>query len=79
VAIDPGMMTDATGDGMAGATDVSLNTQRNLMETYYNGSKPCLECGLLLQPQDVLQGRELCPKCQNRQDTALVKNRMVAQ
>lgn len=79
MAIDPGMMTDSTEDGMSGATDVSLDTQRNLKETYYNGSKPCLDCGLLIQPQDVLQGRELCPKCQNRKDTNLVKNRMVAE
>lgn len=77
--IDPGLMTDSTGEGEVGSTDVSLRTQQNLKETYYNGSKPCLECGLLLTPQVVLQGQELCPKCQNRRASSLVKNRMVSQ
>lgn len=75
--IDPGLMTDSTGEGEYGAHDVSLRTQEQLKNTYYNGSKPCLECGLLLTPQTVLQGRELCPKCQNRRDYNHVQNRMV--
>ena len=78
MAINPGLMTDATGEGMPGATDVSLFTQKSLEQTYYNGSKPCLECGLLIQPQDVLLGKELCPKCQNRKDVAHVKGGMVS-
>jgi hypothetical protein len=77
--IDPGLMTDSTGEGEYGAHDVSLSTQQNMKETYYNGSKPCLECGLLLTPQVVLQGKELCPKCQNRRDVRHVKNGMVSQ
>lgn len=78
--IDPGMMTDATGEGMAGGEDVSLVTQKNLKDTYYNGSKPCLQCGVLRNPMQVLQStNDLCPKCSNRQAAKLVKNRMVAQ
>jgi len=77
--VDVGLMTDSTGEGMPGATDVSFGTQQIIKETYYNGSKPCLDCGLQIQPQDVLQGKELCPKCQNRKGASLVKNRMVAE
>jgi len=78
MAIDPGLMTDSTGDGMAGATDVSLDTQRNLKQTYYNGSKPCIECGLLLDPYQALH-TQYCPSCNNRKASNLLKNRMVAE
>ena len=47
---DPGLLTDSTGEGMAGAEDVRLDTQRDLEKTYYNGSKPCIECGTMLNP-----------------------------
>jgi hypothetical protein len=46
MAKDPGLLTDSTGEGMVGAYDVSLETQQDLKKTYYNGSKPCIECGL---------------------------------
>lgn len=75
---DPGLFTDSTGEGMAGATDVSLLTQKNLKETYYNGSKPCLECGTLLDPFTALH-TERCTKCNNRKSQNLLKNRMVAE
>jgi hypothetical protein len=78
MAIDPGFMTDSTGEGMPGATDNTLSTQQNLKNTYYNGSKPCLECGLQLTPYEVLYS-ELCPTCSNRKSTKLVKNRMVSE
>jgi hypothetical protein len=73
---DPGMFTDGTGDGMGGDTDVSLLTQKNLKETYYNGSKPCSGCGSLLDPFTALH-TERCTKCNNRKSQALLKNRMV--
>ena len=76
--IDPGLMTDSTGEGETGAHDVSLSTQQNMENTYYNGSKPCLECGLVLPPQVILQGQQLCPKCKNRRDSRHVKNGMVS-
>ena len=76
--IDPGLMTDATGDGMAGATDVSLLTQKNLKKTYYNGTKPCRACGLMLDPYQALHN-EFCPNCSNRKSYNLVKNRMVSE
>lgn len=75
---DPGMFTDGTGDGMAGDTDVSLLTQKNLKETYYNGSKPCADCGSLLDPFTALH-TELCNKCNSRKSQKLLKNRMVAE
>lgn len=75
---DPGMFTDGTGDGMAGDTDVSLLTQKNLKETYYNGSKPCYDCGSLLDPFTALH-TERCMKCNNRKSQNLLKNRMVAE
>lgn len=76
--IDPGLMTDSTGEGMAGASDVALTTQQNLKDTYYNGSKPCLDCGSLMPPQHALQGRERCFHCQNTRDARHVKNGMVS-
>lgn len=74
--IDPGLMTDATGDGMAGATDAHLLTQKNLKKTYYNGTKPCIGCGLMLDPYQALHN-QYCPNCSNRKSYNLVKNRMV--
>lgn len=76
MAIDPGLMTDSTGDGMAGATDVSLFTQKSLKKTYYNNSKPCIECGLMLDPYHALH-TQYCANCNNRKATKLLKNRMV--
>ena len=76
--IDPGVMTDSTGEGMAGATDVNLLTQKNLKKTYYNGTKPCLACGLMLDPYQALH-TEYCPNCSNRKSYNLVKNRMVSE
>lgn len=74
--VDPGLMTDSTGDGMAGAEDVSLLTQQKLKQTYYNGTKPCLDCGLALDPYQALHG-QYCPHCTQRQAVKLVRNRMV--
>jgi hypothetical protein len=76
MAIDPGLMVDATGEGMAGATGPSLFTQQSLKQTYYNGGKPCLECGLELDPYTALH-TQYCHNCNNRRATKLVKNRMV--
>jgi predicted RNA-binding Zn-ribbon protein involved in translation (DUF1610 family) len=72
---DPGLFTDSTGEGMAGALDVSLLTQKNLKQTYYNGSKPCLDCGLMLNPVEAAY-RTLCPKCTRRQAVKRVNSRM---
>jgi len=74
--IDPGLMTDSTGDGETGAHDVSLVTQQNMKKTYYNGSKPCLDCGLMLDPYNAMH-TEYCAGCKNRKASKLVKNRMV--
>lgn len=74
--IDPGLMTDSTGDGESGSHDVSLVTQQNMKKTYYNGSKPCLDCGLMLDPYNALHN-QYCPGCNNRKASKLVKNRMV--
>jgi hypothetical protein len=76
MSIDPGMFTDGTGDGMAGAMDVSLNTQKMLAETYYNGSKPCIECGLKMDPPSTLM-TETCPRCSRKKAAKIFKNRMV--
>lgn len=72
---DPGLFTDSTGEGMAGAEDVRLSTQRDL-KTQYNGSKPCIECGMMLNPVQSLHA-ELCPTCSRRKAAKLVKGRMV--
>ena len=73
---DPGLFTDSTGEGMTGAEDVSLVTQQSLKNTYYNGTKPCLECGLELDPFRALH-TQYCAKCDQRRATRLVRNRMV--
>lgn len=78
MAIDPGLMTDSTGEGSYGSTDVSLFTQEMLKNTYYNGSKPCIECGLMLDPYQALH-TQYCPSCNNRKAYKLLKNRMVAE
>ena len=72
---DPGLFTDSTGDGMAGAMDVKLETQRDMKKTYYNGSKPCIECGMLLNPVQSLH-MEMCPNCTRRKHSKQLKGRM---
>jgi hypothetical protein len=68
---DVGLFTDGTGDGMAGATDVSL-------KTIYNGSKSCMACGSVMNPLESLRSIEdqLCPSCSRRKKVNLVKGRM---
>ena len=72
---DPGLFTDATGEGMAGAMDVSLETQRE-MPTVYNGSASCKGCGMMLNPVQSLQNQTTCPSCNRRKASKLVKGRM---
>ena len=60
---DPGLFTDSTGEGMVGATDVSLATQQELKETVYNGSKGCKACGMLMNPVQSLRNQDICPTC----------------
>ena len=72
---DPGLLTDSTGEGMAGATDIRLETQRDLEKTYYNGSKPCIECGLVLNPVQSLHS-DTCPGCSRRKHSQLLKGKM---
>lgn len=77
MAKDPGLLTDSTGEGMAGMSDVSLETQQELKKTYYNGSKPCVECGLTMNPVEALHSTGgLCPQCKRRKSANLVKGRM---
>jgi hypothetical protein len=74
--IDPGLMTDSTGESIFGGQDVSLFTQKNFKDTYYNGTKPCLDCGLQLDPYTSLN-TPYCASCTQRRAAQLVKNRMV--
>lgn len=73
---DPGLFTDSTGEGMVGATDVSLETQKDLKNTLYNGSKSCKACGYMMNPVESLKDSELCPTCNRRKAMKLVKGRM---
>lgn len=66
---DPGLFTDSTGEGMAGATDVSL-------ETIYNGSRACKACGMSINPVESLKDQDVCPNCNRRKARNLVKGRM---
>ena len=73
---DPGLYTDSTGEGMAGATDVSLETQRELGRTMYNGDTVCKACGMAIDPVQSLMNQEICPSCARRKKHSLVKGRM---
>jgi Pyruvate/2-oxoacid:ferredoxin oxidoreductase delta subunit len=64
---DRGLVTDATGEGMYGATDVSFQTQQELKKTAYNGSKACKGCGIY---------SDLCPTCTKRKAHKHVKGGM---
>lgn len=72
---DPGLFTDSTGEGMAGAEDVKLETEIELGDVVYNGSKACKGCGILMNPVQSLH-TELCPTCNRRKLDKLVKGRM---
>lgn len=76
MAKDPGLFTDATGEGMAGAEDVRLSTQNELKNTVYNGSKACSSCGSMMNPVQSLQNQTHCPSCTRRKASKLVKGRM---
>jgi len=73
---DPGLFTDSTVEGMAGAEDVSLEAQQALKETVYNGSKSCQACGMLMNPVQSLHSEDICPTCKRRKLSKLVKGRM---
>jgi len=66
---DPGLYTDSTGDGMAGAEDVSFRT-------IYNGTQACKACGNPMNPVESLMNQDKCPSCQRREKYSLVKGRM---
>lgn len=72
---DPGLFTDSTGEGMAGAEDVSLAAQRALKTTMYNGSKACIQCGMTLNPVQSLHS-DTCSGCTRRKQAKLLKGRM---
>jgi predicted RNA-binding Zn-ribbon protein involved in translation (DUF1610 family) len=72
---DPGLFTDSTGEGMAGAIDLSLESQQKLKETLYNGSKACKSCGSNLNPVQAMSA-DHCPNCSRRNASKLLKNRM---
>ena len=72
---DPGLFTDSTGEGMAGAMDVSLETQQKLKETQYNGSRDCKSCGASINPIKAMTS-QYCTNCSRRNASNLVKNRM---
>lgn len=69
--MDPGLFTDSTGEGMAGATDVRLSTQK----TIYNGSKNCKTCGYTMDPYEALLN-ELCPSCTRRKHQSNLKRNL---
>jgi hypothetical protein len=75
MSTDPGLFTDSTGEGMVGATDVSLETQKDLSNTIYNGDKACKSCGRRIDPVQSLIN-EMCTSCQRRKNYSLVKGRM---
>lgn len=75
MSIDPGLLTDSTGEGMSGAEDVSLLTQQKLKNTVYNGSKKCKGCDADLDPYRALSHSH-CAPCKNKKDSLHLKNRM---
>lgn len=47
------------------------------METIYNGTGACAECGAVLSPVETMYGAEMCARCKRAADTRHLKNRMV--
>jgi len=73
---DPGLFTDSTGEGMAGAEDVALSTQKELKRTIYNGDRVCTGCGKSMDPIQSLHNQEKCPSCVRKQHFTRVKGKM---
>lgn len=75
--VKPSLFTDSTGEGMAGATDVPLDVQKNLAETVYTDRR-CegKSCRRKLNPVEALYGK-LCPRCASAKAYHQVKNGMV--
>ena len=74
---DPGLFTDSTGEGMAGAEDVALSTQRELKRTVYNGESTCTSCGTIIDPVQSMFSQDTCPSCKRKQQYNLLKRGMV--
>jgi hypothetical protein len=74
---DPGLFTDSTGEGMAGAEDVALSTQKDLNSTQYNGDNACTKCGMRIDPVQSLLNQKVCPSCLRKAQYSRVKGRMV--
>jgi Zn finger protein HypA/HybF involved in hydrogenase expression len=77
MAKDPGLFTDSTGEGMAGAEDVSLATQRELNRTVYNGESTCTSCGTAIDPVQSMFNKDTCPSCKRKEQYNLLKRGMI--
>ena len=62
---------DPEGDGVAYPAPYPAG----LDKTVYNGSKPCGDCGVYLNPVQALNS-DLCPSCSRRKAANQIANRM---
>jgi hypothetical protein len=74
---DPGLFTDSTGEGMAGAEDVRLSTQRDLNRTIYNGESTCTSCGSSIDPVQSMFSNDTCQSCKRKAQQNLLKKGMI--
>jgi hypothetical protein len=64
------------GDG-AGVVEMMAGQDPNvILQTIYNGSGTCTECGSLINPVSAMFTGTLCPACTNNKGAHRVKSRM---
>lgn len=44
--------------------------------TMYSGSHPCPQCGVMMNPVQVLSSKGVCPDCHNKRLQARIQGRM---
>ena len=66
------------GDGAMPVELMAGQSPDAVLQTIYNGSATCQECGALMTPVAAMYTGTLCPECTARKGALRVKNRMEA-
>lgn len=66
------------GDGAMPVELMAGQSADAILQTIYNGSATCTECGSLMTPVAAMYTGTICPECSARKSARRVANRMEA-
>jgi hypothetical protein len=66
------------GDGAAPVEMMTGMPDQMILDTIYNGSAICTQCGSLMTPVAAMYTGTICPECAARKGNRRVANRMEA-